>query len=76
MLDVDLGNCTLSEGFSYSIRWGDGATDNGMSSTLTQPTATHRYDNQQLYIIDIEYCNNPSQRDNICCDTLTLQTSS
>ncbi|XP_064396477.1 uncharacterized protein LOC135343401 isoform X3 [Halichondria panicea] len=79
-LSVAPGNCSLSEGFSYSVAWGDGSIDSGTLVRLEPLHTSHRYqesghgseDSGSGYNVEVSYCNNPSIETNICCSSLVL----
>jgi hypothetical protein len=73
---ISSGNCSISEGFSYNINWDNGSITSG-SSPYHQPilTLTHSFKQSHQYTITLNYCNNPTSSNLICCSHLTIPLS-
>ena len=57
----------------YTVNWGDGASEIGTSTALSDVHASRTYDNSESndFVVEILYCNNPVTEQNVCCDSIT-----
>ena len=59
--------------FRYTVNWGDGASESGTSTTLSDIYTSRTYDTSESkdFVVEVSYCNNPVTEQNICCDSIT-----
>lgn len=70
-VDTGPGNCTVGEGFSYHVTWGDGSSYKGISAIYSSPLVLTRvYTSRGQYTAALTYCNNPQDEKFLCCDTI------
>jgi hypothetical protein len=71
-LSVSPGNCSLNEGFSYGINWGDAASESGTKTHLSNLRSSRQYSVAGQYSINAVYCNNPAASEDKCCSSVLL----
>ncbi|XP_019857942.1 PREDICTED: uncharacterized protein LOC109586208 [Amphimedon queenslandica] len=74
--DISTGNCSLTEGFSYTMSWSSQTVQSGsVPLHHTSMNFSMPFTGRGTHTISFSYCNNPTTRSNVCCDTLSLSLS-
>ncbi|XP_019862091.1 PREDICTED: uncharacterized protein LOC109590633 [Amphimedon queenslandica] len=74
--DISTGNCSLTEGFSYTMSWSSQTVQSGsVPLHHTSMNFSMPFTGRGNHTISFSYCNNPTTRSNVCCDKLSLTLS-